>query len=337
MVRSESAPNRFLLNPLASDPRPADPSNPSLDLSVLNPLVVDTCPSLQPIPLRLPRLATGNLLSYRRSLRLAAKSKGKKKSAVLKAQEIMCKIFKLTKFAAKELRNISELASGVWTALGDFNVLLSVLDKNGLPSAAGDILNFREVVNEIGWIDLPILNKTFTWTNGKGIPTLERLDRAFVSKDWHLSFPRSTLRALSRPWFDHTPLILSAYTFLPSSNLFRFESFWLRYSAIEEVVSNSWNLPVTNADPVTRFSSKIKGIQSALRSDELGKGVHDPAGQALDFGLPRKARWEAKRLRLMTLEVCALQLDQAIRLMRDRISRPNLQTEREMSTAEEPN
>lgn len=110
-VRSESAPNRCLLNPLASDPGPADPSKPSLDLSVLNPLVVDTCPSLQPIPLGLPHLATGKLLSYRQSLRLAAKSKGKKKSAVLKAQEIMCKKFKLTKFAAKVARTTSSSSS----------------------------------------------------------------------------------------------------------------------------------------------------------------------------------------------------------------------------------
>lgn len=173
----------------------------------------------------------------------------------------------------QELRDICDLALGTWTALGDFNVLLSVFDKNGPPSSVGDILSFREVVHDIGWIDIPILNKTFTWSNGRGNPILERLDRAFVSRDWHLSFPRSTLRALPRPRFDHTPLILTAHTFFPSPSLFRFERFWLRYPAAEEVISNSWksaHAPATDADPVSRFSSKNFGIQSALRSWSAG-------------------------------------------------------------------
>nr|CAD1834076.1 unnamed protein product [Ananas comosus var. bracteatus] len=183
----------------------------------------------------------------------------------------------------QELRSIRELSVGVWTALGDFNVLLSVADKNGLPSSAGDILSFREVVNEIGWIDLPISNKAFTWTNGRGIPTLERLDRAFVSSDWVLFFPRSTLRALPRPRSDHSPLLLSAYTFIPSPNLFRFETFWLRYPAIVDVVSNSWSSTVVVTDPVTRFSSKIKGIQSALQSWSAGfsSAIRDQANLCL--------------------------------------------------------
>ncbi|OAY78988.1 hypothetical protein ACMD2_15344 [Ananas comosus] len=115
----------------------------------------------------------------------------------------------------QELRSIKDFSTRVWTMLGDFNVLLSVEDKIGSTANVADILNFREVVHDLGLVDLPILNKSFTWTNGRGAPTLERLDRAFISSNWLLAFPRSTLRALPRPNSDHTPLVLSAYRYIP--------------------------------------------------------------------------------------------------------------------------
>ncbi len=124
-----------------------------------------------------------------------------------------------------ELRSIHTRVMGHWTVMGDFNVLLSSSDKNGPTSNADFILDFRGAISDIGLIDLPIRNKSFTWSNGRRYPTLKRLDRVFVSKSWSLFFPRSSLRALPRPRSDHTPLLLSASAFVPSSPLFRFESF----------------------------------------------------------------------------------------------------------------
>ncbi|XP_020094103.1 uncharacterized protein LOC109714089 [Ananas comosus] len=72
--------------------------------------------------------------------------------------------------------------------LGNFNVLFSLRDKNGSSSNISDILLFRETVNDIGLIDLPLLNKSYTWSNGRRTPTLERLDRAFISHDWVRDF-----------------------------------------------------------------------------------------------------------------------------------------------------
>lgn len=81
----------------------------------------------------------------------------------------------------QELRNIGRHPGSLWVALGDFNVLLSLNDKNGLPSNTSDILAFREVISDLGLIDLPIMNKSYTWSNGRRSPTLERLDRALIS------------------------------------------------------------------------------------------------------------------------------------------------------------
>ncbi len=123
-----------------------------------------------------------------------------------------------------ELRSIGTESEGAWALFGDFNVLLSLRDKNGPPSCVANMLRFKSVVSDLCLLDVAILNKSFTWTNGRRSPTLERLDRALISRYWHLSFPRSSLRALPRPRSDHTPLLLSCSTFSPSARVFRFEN-----------------------------------------------------------------------------------------------------------------
>nr|CAD1829771.1 unnamed protein product [Ananas comosus var. bracteatus] len=148
----------------------------------------------------------------------------------------------------------------------DFNVLLSIQDKNGPTTNINDILSFRETVQESGLIDIPIANKSFTWSNGRVTPTLERLDRVFISNAWTLVFPRSALRALPRPRSDHTPLVLSSYTFIPSANLFRFEAFWLRHPALRSVVAAAWRSVLHDTNPVNLILRKIESVQSALRS-----------------------------------------------------------------------
>ncbi len=135
----------------------------------------------------------------------------------------------------------------VWALIGDFNVLLSFRDKNGPPSRVAKILSFRNIISYLGLFDLPIINKAFTWSNERSSPTLECLDRALISRDWHSFFPRSILRALPRPRSDHTPLVLSTSSFVPSYHLFRFKTFWLRYPAIPEVICDA---PLPRSSPI---------------------------------------------------------------------------------------
>lgn len=83
-----------------------------------------------------------------------------------------------------ELRSINTSACDVWAAVGDFNVLLSVNDKNKATANLSEILQFREVINDLRMRDVPLLNRSYTWSNGRDNPTLERLDRALISNSW---------------------------------------------------------------------------------------------------------------------------------------------------------
>nr|CAD1838628.1 unnamed protein product [Ananas comosus var. bracteatus] len=151
-----------------------------------------------------------------------------------------------------ELRYINTRSRDVWAALGDFNVLLFVHDKNKATSNISEILQFGELINDIGLLDVPLLNRSFTWSNGRRNHTLERLDCELISNSWRHQFPNSALRALPRPTSDHTPLILSAYTFIPSASLFRFETFWLRYPIF---------LELSGLDATSRLAVKINNVQ----------------------------------------------------------------------------
>nr|CAD1844395.1 unnamed protein product [Ananas comosus var. bracteatus] len=133
-----------------------------------------------------------------------------------------------------ELRSIRDRSCGLWAAIGDFNVLLSLEDKNGVPTHISDILNFREVINDIGLIDVPLQNRSYTWSNGRIIPTLERLDRALISPDW-------------------------------------FESFWLRIPSLGETITKAWNSIPQSSDALSRFTHKLFCVQHALQDWNLGR------------------------------------------------------------------
>ncbi len=170
----------------------------------------------------------------------------------------------------QELRDIGSRAAGIWAMVGDFNLLLSRFDKNGPPPHVSDMLRFRNVINSLGLSDLPLSNRAFTWTNGRPNPTLERLDRAFISRDWALFFPHSTLRALPRPTSDHSPLLLTAFSFVPAANLFRFEAFWLRYREAQDVVTETWTTETGGADSVRRFANKLDLVSGRLKEWSVG-------------------------------------------------------------------
>ncbi len=92
----------------------------------------------------------------------------------------------------------------------------------------------------------------------------------FTSQGWLSSFPNSSLRALPRPRSDHCPILVSASSFIPPTSLFRFESFWSRYTTFPGTVCNAWNSVPEVSDPLAHFSAKLLSIQRALMSWSAG-------------------------------------------------------------------
>ncbi len=197
-----------------------------------------------------------------------------------------------------EVRNIALSVVGVWLLLGDFNLLLSVRDKNGPLARTSEMLSFRATLNALRLLDISLSGRSFTWSNGRSNPILERPDRALVSKDWHLLFPRSSLRALPRPRSDHSPLLLTAFTFVPAPQIFRFEAFWLRYPKARSVITGAWDSSDISGDWALRFSSKLGTVTDKLK--EWGAGL----SSAISKQVSRCSAWilwldKAEEVRLL--------------------------------------
>ena len=73
-----------------------------------------------------------------------------------------------------------------WVCTGDFNEILRGHDKlGGLLRREVELEAFRDVVDELGFVDLGYLGRKYTWRGKRGDTIiLERLDRAFATSTW---------------------------------------------------------------------------------------------------------------------------------------------------------
>jgi hypothetical protein len=48
---------------------------------------------------------------------------------------------------------------------------------------------FNETINQLSLIELPLMDRAFTWSNNRQNPTLQKIDRAFININWAQSSP----------------------------------------------------------------------------------------------------------------------------------------------------
>jgi hypothetical protein len=74
-------------------------------------------------------------------------------------------------------------------------------------------------------IELPLLDRRYTWSNKRANLTLERLDQAFINLCWDELLPNTMLSSLTRATSDHVPLKVTVSTTILVSRVFHFENF----------------------------------------------------------------------------------------------------------------
>jgi hypothetical protein len=92
---------------------------------------------------------------------------------------------------------------------GDFNIIRfsSERNRNFCPNRFSSIFNTFINVSELR--EIYILGGGYTWSNNQEIPTLEKLDRILVTREWEILFPTAHVYKMARIMCDHNPLILS--------------------------------------------------------------------------------------------------------------------------------
>ena len=127
--------------------------------------------------------------------------------------------------------------------------------------------SFRSFVNNTELQELHLRGRKFTWSNERDRPTLEQLDRVFVSKDWLLAFPNHDLSTLSSECSDHAPLLLKSDCSLPHFKCFRFENFWPQCTSYAQVVEEAWNGTAlgNQVDILRGLDAKFRQTTQALK------------------------------------------------------------------------
>jgi len=107
---------------------------------------------------------------------------------------------------------------------GDFNIIRFSSEKSNNGGMHRNTGVFNSIISSQELIDIHMTGGKFTWSNNHEFPTLERLDRFLMSKDWEDLFPNVMVYKLPRDISDHNPLILSSSSNQPIKNLsFQFE------------------------------------------------------------------------------------------------------------------
>jgi hypothetical protein len=78
----------------------------------------------------------------------------------------------------EELHALRQVRTGVWLLIGDFNMIYRKNNDQLDPRLMGQFMHFISVV---ALKEIHLNGRLFTWSNERSHPTLERIDRAFIS------------------------------------------------------------------------------------------------------------------------------------------------------------
>jgi hypothetical protein len=93
---------------------------------------------------------------------------------------------------------------GPWLLASDFNLVHSTAEKSNGRVDRQLCEAFNDAIEALEIVELPLLDKLFTWSNNRASPTLERLDRMFVNNLQCSTFPTTVTPGFRKANQVHT-------------------------------------------------------------------------------------------------------------------------------------
>lgn len=149
--------------------------------------------------------------------------------------------------------------------IGDFNEVLSPLDRGSQSYDPNNSNMFQSFVQDLQLIEIPLSNGWFTWHRGA---SKSKLDRLFVNNEWIAQFPSLSLSSLKRTLSDHCPLLARSSVKNWGPRPFRFQNCWLSHPGCIKAIRIAWN----QSNHVSLID-KLQAVKNALKlwnSKEFG-------------------------------------------------------------------
>jgi hypothetical protein len=165
----------------------------------------------------------------------------------------------------QEIRDLDQLINGPWRLAGDFNSVRFPYERSSLHISTNENL-FNDIIRDVAIQELPLLDRTFTWSNMQSLPIHCKLDRVFINALWDDILPDSSLVSLPRTTSDHFPLLVEISTKIPIPKVFRYYNIWKHKAGFKDIVTNCWPSVSVHADAAGNRVSKLKTLRGKTKS-----------------------------------------------------------------------
>ncbi|WVZ97093.1 hypothetical protein U9M48_042654, partial [Paspalum notatum var. saurae] len=91
---------------------------------------------------------------------------------------------------------------------GDFNIIRFSHERNKIERMHRHSPLFNSVIQNYELVEIDMPGGQYTWSNNQEHPTLVKLDKVLMSKQWEIAFPQVLMQKLPREVSDHNPLII---------------------------------------------------------------------------------------------------------------------------------
>ncbi|CAO2150038.1 unnamed protein product [Urochloa humidicola] len=123
-----------------------------------------------------------------------------------------------------ELALVEASVQGPWLLLGDFNMIRLPEERSNGNFDQAKAAMFNDAKGPLVQLELPLLDRLFTWSNHQEVPILVKLDRFFVNNHWSACLPNLLVTSSSAQTSDHCQLFLNASSSIPKPAIFRFNN-----------------------------------------------------------------------------------------------------------------
>ncbi|XP_056690230.1 uncharacterized protein [Spinacia oleracea] len=153
-----------------------------------------------------------------------------------------------------------------WLLIGDFNELLSPIDKlGGNPIHSHQCKRLPTFLSNHQAVDVPCVQTAYSWKSNQDSSLLERIDRAIVDSHFYNLFPKSTVKYGIFSVSDHAPVIFDSNSeYIHSNRLFRFNNMWTLDQDSHDIVKKEWRVR-QEGSRFYRIRSKLYNIKLRLR------------------------------------------------------------------------
>lgn len=152
-----------------------------------------------------------------------------------------------------------------WIIGDDFNMILRRGEQSRGGNFNGEVEEFKEVMDRLNLVDLPLLEVKWTWSSSKENPSWSRIDPFFISNEFFRQLPSLSQKVIQRTISDHFPIYLISDGIMGGPVPFRFDNKWLKTDGFKSMVEMFWKGLQIRGTASFKLASKLKALKNKIK------------------------------------------------------------------------